>query len=121
MQNGGMLATHRHETILGGSRVERLLSNAAEQRAAEVDSELGPSRPLRRSSASRQMARADAPANGHEPRARAVVTSAASSQSLSAVALLAAWKHVTVEQMARTLLDMTVEERTLLREQYAGV
>ena len=97
-QEGGMLATHRHESILGGSRVEQMLSNAAEQRAS-----------------------------GQQPAAAPGLSSAGwvaesdnTSSRLNVVELLATWKHVSVEQMAQTLLGMTAAERTQLRNEYTG-
>lgn len=113
-----MLATHRHEAILGGSRVERMLSDAAEQRLVASESEFAHSASLRPPSTMQ--------ANRGEP-SRVVqemsedVRSESFSQEPTALALLAAWKHVSLEQMARTLLDMSSEERTHLREQYAGI
>ena len=111
-----MLATHRHEAILGGSRVERMLSNAAEQRALQSEPELaqGKSRaqPAVRQSHSR-------PARV-VPSASADVPSESPSQEPTALALLAAWKGMALEQMASTLLGMSAEERKRLREQYAG-
>ncbi|DBA73362.1 TPA: hypothetical protein ACH3X1_011407 [Trebouxia sp. C0004] len=98
LQEGGMLATHRHESILGGSRVEQMLSNAAEQRAS-----------------GRQQAAAFGLSS-----ARRVAVSDSTSIRLNVVALLATWKHVSVEQMAQTLLGMTAAERTQLRNEYTG-
>lgn len=97
-QEGGMLATHRHESILGGSRVEQMLSNAAEQRASGQQPAAAPGL----SSAGR------------------VAESDNTSSRLNVVELLATWKHVSVEQMAQTLLGMTAAERTQLRNEYTG-
>ena len=112
-----MLATHQHETILGGSTVEQMLSNAAEQRAARFGVVQQPSR----STAGRHNTCAPVPP---EFAPRSIVAGGhaqTSSQEPSAVALLAAWKNLTIEQMAKVLLDMTPGERTHLREQYAGL
>ncbi|KAL0045771.1 hypothetical protein WJX82_003975 [Trebouxia sp. C0006] len=98
LQEGGMLATHRHESILGGSRVEQMLSNAAEQRASGQQPAAAPGL----SSAGR------------------VAESDNTSSRLNVVELLATWKHVSVEQMAQTLLGMTAAERTQLRNEYTG-
>lgn len=102
-----MLATHRHESILGGSRVERMLSHAAELRVSALDP-ASPFGGLAEPTYARQctVARRSTEAN--------------SRTELSAVSLIAAWKEVTVEQMARDLLGMTAQQRTQLREQYAG-
>ena len=97
-QEGGMLATHRHESILGGSRVEQMVSNAAEQRASGQQPAAAPGL----SSAGR------------------VAESDNTSSRLNVVELLATWKHVSVEQMAQTLLGMTAAERTQLRNEYTG-
>ncbi len=99
-QEGGMLATHRHESILGGSRVEQMLSNAAEQRAGELEQQ-------------------QAVAPGLSSARRAAVSDSTSSR-LNVVELLATWKRVSVEQMAQTLLGMTAAERTQLRNEYTG-
>ena len=97
-QEGGMLATHRHESILGGSRVEQMLSNAAERRASGQQQAVAPGL-----SSARRIAASDG------TRCR-----------LNVVALLATWKHVSIEQMAQTLLGMTAAERTQLRNKYTG-
>ncbi len=91
-----MLATHRHESILGGSRVEQMLSNAAERRASGQQQAVAPGLPS----------------------TRRVAVSDSTSSRLNVVALLATWKHVSVEQMAQTLLGMTAAERTQLRNEY---
>ncbi|DBA89967.1 TPA: hypothetical protein ACH3X2_004343 [Trebouxia sp. C0005] len=98
LQEGGMLATHRHESILGGSRVEQMLSNAAERRASGQQQAVAPGL-----SSARRIAASDG------TRCR-----------LNVVALLATWKHVSIEQMAQTLLGMTAAERTQLRNKYTG-
>ena len=97
-QEGGMLATHRHESILGGSRVEQMLSDAAERRASGQQQAVAPGLSS----------------------ARLVAVSGSTSSRLNVVALLATWKNVSVEQMAQTLLGMTAAERTQLRNEYAG-
>ena len=115
MQEGGMLATHRHEAILGGSRVERMLSNAAEQRLVASEPEFASLRPPNSTQASRgEPSRVVQEPSGGVP-------SESFSQQPTALALLAAWKDMPLEQMARMLLDMSAEERTHLREQYAGI
>lgn len=115
-----MLATHRHEAILGGSRVERMLSNAAEKRSIASQPELAHGMPSR-------------PSNTMQPNiggpskvVREVVEDVtvpndSASQEPTALSLLAAWKNISLEQMARMLLNMNAEERTQLREQYAGI
>lgn len=118
VQEGGMLATHRHEAILGGSRVERMLSNAAEQKA--VLSEPG----LAQGAAVRQPGAWQSQRGGVERvvlQASADVPRESPGQEATALALLAAWKGMTLELMAETLLGMNAEERTRLREQYAGL
>lgn len=118
MQEGGMLATHRHEAILGGSRVERMLSNAAEQRSVASEPAHGmPSRP----SNTMQPNRGGPSRVVQEVSEDVTAPSASSSQEPTALALLAAWKNISLEQMATRLLNMNAEERTQLREQYAGV
>ena len=113
-----MLATHQHEAILGGSRVERMLSNAAEQRLVASEPESAHGASLRQPNTMQ--------ANMGEP-SRVVqepsgdMPSESFSQEPSSLAILAAWKHMSLEQMARMLLDMSAEERTHLREQYAGI
>ena len=112
-----MLATHQHESILGGSTVERMLSNAAERKVARSGNANRPSRSTARrqdTCAPSEVAPRGTIAVGH-------AQSSSSSQEPSAVALLAAWKNLTLEQMAKVLLDMTADERTHLREQYAGL
>lgn len=105
LQEGGVLATHRHESLLGGSRVERLLSHAAEQRATAQD----------------MAARGAAAAAQVRAAMRDSQTASDSSgPALSIVTLLASWKGVSAVQMAHELLDMTAEQRTSLRQQYAG-
>ena len=110
LQEGGMLATHRHESILGGSRVEHMLSHAAEHRVAALDQEQNvvPAPPAARRSAAPPAATRSAAPSGE-----------ASQPSSSVVALLAVWKGVAIEHMAETLLGMTAAERSQLREQYA--
>ena len=120
MQEGGMLATHRHEAILGGSRVERMLSNAAEQRSVALEPELAHGR------LSRQLNAMQPNTGGpsgvvQEVSEDVTVPSESSSQEPIALALLATWKNISQEQMARELLNMNAEERTQLREQYAGI
>lgn len=117
LQTGGMLATHRHEAILGGSRVERMLSNAAEQRAVLSEPELAQGISMRQTGAGQSHSR---PARV-VPTPSSDVPSEAPSQQPTALALLAAWKGMTLEQMASTLLSMSAEERMRLRQQYAGV
>ena len=102
-----MLATHRHESILGGSRVESMLSHAAEQRAAELDTNIH--------------AQSNAARTARDiGSSSSVVVQPASGAPTSVVSILAAWQGITIAQMAQKLLDMTVEQRTLLRQQYAG-
>lgn len=117
VQEGGMLATHRHEAILGGSRVERMLSNAAEQRLVASEPELAHGASLRppdTMQASRgEPSRVVEESSGNVP-------SKSFSQEPTSLAILAAWKDMSPEQMARMLLDMSAEERTHLRKQYAG-
>ena len=95
-----------------------MLSNAAEQRAVQSEPELAQGTSLRQPSTVQ-------PNMGAPSRAVLIPSARLSSESPSeeptALALLAAWKNVTLEQMARTLLDMNAEERTHLREQYAGL
>ena len=80
-----------------------MLSSAAEHKVAA--SEHAPLEPRGRTSA----------------RPTAVPCKESSRQGVSVVGLLAAWKDVTLQQMARTLLGMTAAERTELRKQYAKV
>ena len=112
-----MLATHRHEAILGGSRVERMLSNAAEQRLVASEPEAAHGASLRPPNTV-QASRSEPSRVVQEPLGG--VPSESFSQEQTALALLAAWKDMSWEQMARMLLDMSAEERTHLREQYAG-
>lgn len=93
VQEGGMLATHRHEAILGGSRVERMLSNAAEQRAVLSEPELAQSTALRQPDA-RQSHRGRLARGDNVPRASTDVPSEIPSQEPSVLALLAAWQSI---------------------------
>lgn len=113
-----MLATHRHEAILGGSRVERMLSNAAEQRLVVSEPEFAPGASLRAAN-TMQAIRGEPSGVVQEPSGD--MSSESLSQEPTALALLAAWKDTSLEQMARMLLDMSAEERMHLREQYAGI
>ena len=101
-----MLATHRHESVLGGSRVESMLSHAAEQRVAQLDN-------IHAQPDAACTARTLASSN-------AASLQPASNAPASVVSILAAWQDITIAQMAQALLDMTGEQRTLLRQQYAG-
>lgn len=115
-----MLATHRHEAILGGSRVERMLSNAAEQRSVASEPELAHGM-LSRPSSTMQPNTGGPSRVVQEASEDVTAPSESSSQEPTALALLAAWKNISLEQMATRLLDMSAEERTQLREQYAGM
>lgn len=94
-----------------------MLSNAAEQRAVLSEPELAQGISMRQTGAGQSHSR---PARV-VPTPSSDVPSEAPSQQPTALALLAAWKGMTLEQMASTLLSMSAEERMRLRQQYAGV
>ena len=83
-----------------------MLSHAAEQRVAESDV-------IHAESNAARTARTVVSSN-------AASLQPASSAPASVVSILAAWQGINVAQMAQALLDMTAEQRTLLRQQYAG-
>lgn len=96
-----MLASHRHEHLLGGSAVERHLSGAAERQAAAAEA----------------LAQAQATDHAGGPNAEKHRKLNSAESATRVIALLATWKHVAVQEMAQTLLDMTSQQRTALRQE----
>lgn len=96
-----MLASHKHEQLLGGSRVEARLSSAAEQKAAAQEGCL------------------DAYMASHVGSSDQQSLTSTSAGAACVIRLLAAWKNVSIEQMAQRLLDLTPRQRTEMREEYA--
>ena len=96
-----MLASHKHEHLLGGSRVEARLSSAAEQKAAA------------------QEGCSDAYMTNHGASSDQPSLVGEAAQAACVIRLLAAWKKVSVEQMAQRLLESTPRQRTEMREEYA--
>ena len=99
-----MLASHRHEHLLGGSSVERHLSGAAERQAAAAEA----------------LAQAQATDQAGGPNAERHRKLNSSDSATRVIAMLATWKHVAVEEMAHTLLNMTSQQRMAFREECAA-
>lgn len=91
-----MLASHRHGQLLGGSTVEKHLSDAAEQQAVAV-----------------------AGATDMYLAGQNTVVSGSADQAKHIVGVLASWKNVAIEHMAHMLLHMTPRQRTEIRQECA--
>lgn len=92
-----MLASHRHEQLLGGSKTEAHLSNKAEQRVAA----------------------AEGASNSHLTGRKRVVAGSSADHAACVIEMLAVWKSVAVEQMAKTLLELTPRQRSEMRQECA--
>lgn len=93
-----MLASHRHEQVLGGSKVEAHLSDIAEKQAVAA------------------VGAVDMYLAAHP---NAAVNSSSAEQGKYVLEVLALWRNVGVEQMAHMLLEMTPQQRTETRQNCA--